>query len=288
MKDNPTIGILAFNCGLFLWVVHDAISKWLIETYPAFEIMFLRSLIALPLIMLIVRWEQGRLDLRTNRFWTLVARGLLSVASFTMFLYGLKLMLLADAFAISMSGPLFIAALAGPLLKEPATRRQWIAVLVGFAAVLVMVRPGGSISLPGALVMIGATMLFALSVISTRLLGRTESAGVISVFVMGMFVMAGAAAMPFMWITPTPVDMIVMVVIGVLSAGAMYCTIFSFRIAPPALLGPFQYTALVWALLIGYLWWGDTPGATVLAAGGVVVASGLYVLRDESVRKPAR
>ena len=124
MKDNPTIGIVAFNCGLRLWVVHDAVSKWLIETYPAFEIMFLRSLIALPLIMLIVRWEQGRLDLRSNRFWILVARGFLSVGSFTTFLYGLKLMLLVDAFAIFMSGPLFVAALAGPLLKEPATRRQ--------------------------------------------------------------------------------------------------------------------------------------------------------------------
>ena len=87
--------------------------------------------------------------------------------------------------------------------------------------------------------MIGATMLFSLSVISIRFLSRAESAGVISVFVMRMFVVAGAAAMPFMWVTPTPVDMIVMVVNGVLSASAMCCTINSFRIASPALLGPF-------------------------------------------------
>ena len=285
MKDTPTVGILTLNFGLFLWVVHDAISKWLIETYPAFEIMFLRSLVALPLILIIVRWEQGHLDLRTNRFWTLVGRGLLSVGSFTTFLYGLKLMLLADAFAIFMSGPLFVAALAGVALKEPATRRQWIAVLVGFAAVLVMVRPGGSISLLGALVMLGATLFFALSVITTRLLGRTESAGVISVFVMAIFVLAGALAMPFMWVTPSLFDFGVMAIIGVLSAGAMYSTIYSFRIAPPALLAPFQYTAIVWALLIGYLWWGDTPAASVLAAAVVVVASGLYVLRGEPSRQ---
>ena len=136
--------------------------------------------------------------------------------------------------------------------------------------------------------MLGSTMCFALGVITTRLLGRTESAGVISIFVMGMFVLAGALTMPFVWVTPTLVDFAVLVFIGVLSAGAMYCTIYSFRIAPPALLGPFQYSALVWALVIGYLWWGDTPAATVLIAAGVVVASGLYVLRDASTNRSSR
>ena len=130
-----------------------------------------------------LRWEQGSFRLRTGRFWMLVLRGLLSVLAFSLFLVGLKLMPLADTFAIFMSAPLLVAALAGPLLKEPATRGQWAAVLVGFAAVLFMVRPGGAIPPLGAFVMMGATACFGLSIILTRSLGRTESASLMTTFV---------------------------------------------------------------------------------------------------------
>ena len=264
---------------MFLWVVHDAMCKWLADSYPVFELIFLRSALALPLIFLMLRLEQGSLRLRTDRFWLLIVRGALSLGSFGLFLFGLKLMSLADAFAISMSSPLVVAALSGPMLGEPPTRRQWVAVIVGFAAVMVMIRPGGAIALDGALIMLGATLCYSLGVLSTRSLGRTESASVITVFVMVMFVVAGGAAMPFVWVTPTGAHLGLLSVIAAISAAAMYLTIQSFRIAPPALLAPFQYSALIWAMVIGYVWWGDVPDRSVIIAATVVVASGLFVLK---------
>ena len=264
---------------MFLWVVHDAMCKWLADSYHVFELIFLRSAIALPLIFATLRLEQGNLRLRTTRFWPLMLRAVLSLGSFSLFLYGLKLMSLADAFAISMSSPLIVAALSGPLLGEPATRRQWLAVIVGFAAVMVMIRPGGAIPLDGALVMLGATLCYSLGLLSTRSLGRTESASVITVFVMVMFVVAGGAAMPFVWVTPTRSDLGLLSLIAVISAAAMYLTIQGFRIAPPALLAPFQYSALVWAIFIGFVWWGDVPDISIVVASTVVVASGLFVLK---------
>ena len=277
--DNPARGILVFVSGMFLWVVHDAMCKWLADSLHVFELIFLRSVIALPLIFLILRLEQGTLRLRTSRFWPLMLRAAFSLGSFSLFLVGLKLMPLGDAFAISMSSPLIVAALSGPLLGEPATRRQWIAVIVGFGAVMFMIRPGGAIAIDGALVMLGSTICYSLGLLLTRSLGRTESASVITVFVMVTFVVAGGATMPFVWTTPSVADFGWLTVIAVISAAAMYLTIQGFRIAPPALLGPFQYSALIWAVLIGFIWWGDVPDISVVIAAMVVVASGLIVLK---------
>lgn len=214
----------------------------------------------------------------------MVARGLLSVGAFSFFLVGLKLMPLADTFAIFMSAPLLVAALAGRALGEPATPRQWIAVLVGFAAVLIMIRPGGAIPLRGAAIMLASVVCFSGSIIMTRSLGRTESASSMTVFVMSMFVIAGAVMSPFDWTTPTPGDLALTILLGVLAASAMYCTIYAYTNGPPALMAPFQYVSLVWAVVIGYIVWRDVPDISVMLAGVIVVGSGLSVLRTGGQR----
>lgn len=277
---QTTTSVVLLNVGLLLFVVHDAVSKILTERYPIFEIIFLRSAFALPLVILFLRWEHGTLTMRTRRPWALIGRGVLSVGAFSCFLVGLESMPLADTFAIFMSAPLLVAALAGRLLGEPATRAQWIAVLVGFAAVLVMIRPGGAIPFYGALVMLASVCFFSFSIILTRSLGRTESTSMMTVFVMLVFVMTGAIGSSFDWITPTASDLALTVVLGVLAAGAMYCTIFAYKHGPPALMAPFQYVSLVWAAIIGYLLWRDVPELSVVIGGVMVVSSGLFVLRE--------
>ncbi len=276
--DRPLTGILLMNAGIAIWVVHDAISKWLMDSYPVFELLFMRSLVSVPLLMMALRWERGRLNFHTTRLWPLMFRGLLSVASFGLFLFGLKLMSLANAFAIGMSAPLLVAALAGPMLGEPATRRQWAAVWVGFIAVLFMIRPGGDFSMLGAGVMVLSTVFFALSMIMTRLLGRTESAGVMTFYVAMVFLAAGAVCSPFVWVTPTATDLGLMITAGAFSAVAMYCTTQAFRLAPVSLVVPIEYIGLVWAVLIGYLIWHDVPSPPVLVASAVIVISGLYLV----------
>jgi drug/metabolite transporter (DMT)-like permease len=284
--DRPLLGIVLVNAGVFLWTVHDAISKWLTELYPVFELLFVRSAFALPILAVIMRLEQGRVTLATTRPWALVLRGLLSVGSFGLFLYGLRLMSLGTAFAIAMSAPLMVAGLAGPLLGEPPTRRQWIAVLVGFVAVLFMIRPGGGIPPFGALVMIVSTILFSLSLIMTRALGRTEGAGVMTFYVSLVFLACGGIALPFVWVSPSRGDLLLMATAGCLAAVALYCTTQAFRLAPVSLVVPFEYTGLVWAMLIGFMVWGEVPSASVVAAAVVIVASGLYLVREPARGSP--
>lgn len=283
--DNVRLGILLMVAASALWTLHDAVSKLLTEHYSVFQILFVRSLFAfLPLLAL--AWRAGGIGtLRTRRPAANLGRGIIGVTSFTLFLFALPLMPLANVFAIGMSAPLFIAALSGPLLGERVGGRQWAAVLVGFAAVLVMLRPGGDMVPLAVVLVLGSNLCYALGMTLTRTLGRSESAATMTLFGCAVFLAVGAAVSPFVWITPTLVDFALMAFIGLIAGLAQYCMTQAFRIAPPAAVTPFEYTCMVWAVVLGLAIWGDVPGWSVLAGAAVIVLSGLYILRTQA---PAR
>jgi drug/metabolite transporter (DMT)-like permease len=200
-----------------------------------------------------------------------------------LFLAALPLMPLTDIFAIVMSAPLLISALSALVLKERVTFRRWVAILIGFSAVLVMVRPGGDVVSPGALLVVGAVVVYSFLMILTRRLGSTESAGAMTFYSALVFLAVGLIAAPFSWIWPTPIGMLLMAATGLLAGSAQYCLTEAFRIAPPSLVAPFEYTSLLWAMLFGFLVWGDVPTALVLVSAAVVIISGIYVLHDEKM-----
>ena len=274
-------GIAVLNVGLVLFVIHDAVSKALMAHYPLFQVIFIRSVIALPLVLFMVRLQQGNLRLRSKRMGGLFLRGLLSVGAFVFFLIGLKVMPLTETFALFISSPLLVAALAGPMLGEPATGRQWVAVLLGFGAVLFIIRPGSSVPMLGALAMTLSVICFSVSIILTRRLGRTESASLITVYVMLTFVLVSGIISPIGWVVPTTGDFLLMATIGVIASVAMFCTITAYKNVTPPLAAPFQYVQLVWAMIIGFFVWGDVPEPSIIMAAAVIVVAGVYVLRVE-------
>jgi drug/metabolite transporter (DMT)-like permease len=265
----------------FLWVLHDAISKWVMQDYSIYQVLLLRTVFSLLPILIVVRHEGGTIRLQNARVWVCLGRGCLAVACFALFLAALPLMPLTDIFAIMMSAPLLILALSALILKEPVGFRRWIAVLVGFSAVLVMVRPGGDVSSRGALLAVGAVVVYSFAMILTRRLGSTESTGAMTFYSALIFLAVGLIAAPFTWIRPTPTAFLLMAATGLLAGSAQYCLTEAFRIAPPSLVAPFEYTSLLWAMLFGFLVWGDVPTALVLMSAAVVIVSGIYVLHDE-------
>jgi drug/metabolite transporter (DMT)-like permease len=279
--DDSTLGVLLMSLAAFLWVLHDAISKWVMQDYSIYQVLLLRTVFSLLPILIVVRREGGYIRLRHARVWVCLGRGCLAVASFMLFLAALPLMPLTDIFAIVMSAPLLISALSALVLKERVTFRRWVAILIGFSAVLVMVRPGGEAISPGALLVVGAVVTYSFAMILTRRLGSTESAGAMTFYSALVFLAVGLIAAPFSWIRPTPIGMLLMAATGLLAGSAQYCLTEAFRIAPPSLVAPFEYTSLLWAMLFGFLIWGDVPTALVLAGAAVVIASGIYVLHDE-------
>jgi drug/metabolite transporter (DMT)-like permease len=279
--DNSKHGVLLMSLAAFLWVLHDAISKWLLQDYSIYQVLLLRTVFSLLPIVIVLRHEGGIVRLRGARVWVCLGRGCLAVACFVLFLAALPLMPLTDIFAIVMSAPLLISALSALVLKERVTFRRWVAILIGFAAVLVMVRPGGDVVSPGALLVVGAVVVYSFTMILTRRLGSTESAGAMTFYSALVFLTVGLIVAPFGWIPLTPIGMLLMAATGLLAGSAQYCLTEAFRIAPPSLVAPFEYTSLLWAMLFGFLVWGDVPTALVLVGAAVVIISGTYVLHDE-------
>ena len=215
------------------------------------------------------------------------------LVAFVSFVAGLQGLPLAEAVAISFTAPLFITALSQPLLGEPVGSRRWGAVLVGFLAMLLMLRPGTDAFSPHALLVLLSALAFALAMMLTRRLARSETSAAMAVYTaLG----GGLATLPFLpavWKTPGPVDLTVFVLFGIIGGTAAYVMIAAHRHAPAVVLAPFNYTALVWAAALGWLIWHESPVALTWLGAAIIAASGLYIAHREAVvsgrpRIPAR
>jgi drug/metabolite transporter (DMT)-like permease len=240
-----------------------------------------------PVVLVSLR-RGGLSRLRTQRLRLHVLRGLLGVGGGLLAFYAYSQLPLADAYAIIFTTPLMITALSLPLLGEPVGWRRWSAVAVGFAGVLIMLRPGVAPIGVGALAALGGACLSALSILMVRRLGTTESTASIALYSNLTVVLIAGALQPFGGIVPVALDLCLMAAAGLIGGTALLVLIEAYRRAPAALVAPFQYSQMIWAILLGFLVWGDTPEAAKLFGAAVVAASGLFILYRETAlgRRP--
>jgi drug/metabolite transporter (DMT)-like permease len=223
-------------------------------------------------------------SVRPNRPWMQAARIIVAFGSTIGFFYVFPRMPLVDAYAISFAAPLFMVALSVPLLGEPVGWRRWTAVVVGFAGVLIMLDPWGMEIHAMSLIVLGATFCYALSGVMLRLLSRHDS-DVVALFWLSLATSAASlvGAVPA-WVWPTPIDWVWLIVMGLLGGVAQILSTRAWRLAPTAVLAPFDYTSIVLAVLFGYLWFKEDPSWTVWYGLPLVIGSGLYILHRERVR----
>ena len=278
----PVKAIALMVAGAAFLTANDAVIKWLAGGYPIGEIMFFRGLFVLPALMLLSWRVGGAFSLRVTNWRGQIMRAGLAIAGSFLFFLALKNMPLADAVAVEFAGPLILTALAAPLLAERVGWRRWLAVAVGFAGVLVMLRPGGDALRWVVVLPLGAAFLGALKDILTRRLAATEtSAAMLAITTLGV-TLAGLATLPFGWRWPDAGSMALFVGTGVLHGIAGYLLTETFRHAEAATVSPFRYTAMVWAVLLGLIIWGDVPDAWMITGAAIIAASGIYVLHRET------
>lgn len=279
-------GILLLCAGVLFLSVNDAIAKLLTATYNPVQILFIRNAIALPFAAGIAVAMGGASALRSRRPAAHLVRGVLWICAATLFFTGLSHLGLAEATALVFVAPVFITALSAMILKEQVGWRRWSAVVVGLIGVLVIVRPGSAAFQAASVYPIATALFYAMLMISARWVDPRESVWTMMLYLVGAGAAVSGAASLFFWSPVRPED--IWLFLGIAGFGTAGVTMITqaFRIAPASLLAPFDYTALLWATVLGYLIWKDIPDAMTYLGAAIIILSGLYIVfREKRVQE---
>ncbi|MFO0995667.1 MAG: DMT family transporter [Alphaproteobacteria bacterium] len=281
-------GILFLLAALFIFTVMDAIAKYLTADYPVIFIMWVRYAFQFGFVLALALRARARLVPRTARLGLQVGRAILNVASTFLFIFALRFVALADAVALTTVGPLFLTALSVPLLGEKVGIRRWTAVVVGFAGALIILRPGlGVVHWAGSILML-SSLVYALYQIATRIVARSDAALTTLFYTTAVGVVLSSAIVPFEWKSAPLEVWLLLVVQGGLGALAHLSLITAFERVAVSTIAPFNYAAVVMATVVGYAVFGTFPDRWTILGTLVVVASGLYVIYREAVRRRER
>ncbi|PIP00007.1 EamA family transporter [Pleomorphomonas carboxyditropha] len=263
--------------GDFTFAVNDIMGKWLASTFPAGQIVLVRSLAALVvLVPLLLKGGAPEL-VRLERPGMQMSRAGLATAEIVFFYMAIRFLPLADVMTFYLAGPIYVAALSPWLLGERVGRRQWLAIAIGFAGVVFVLRPGsGSLSW-AALISIAGSLCYAMVVVQSRQLRGTPDRVLVFWQTIGALVV-GAVLAPFGWVAPGLTDLVMLAALGIISMTAHLCIARSLKLAPAAMVAPIQYSLLLWAILFGWLVFGDRPRPSMLIGAAVIVVAGLVVV----------
>ena len=261
----------------------DTSMKLLAAYYPPLEISALRGLASLPFVLAWVMATKGLASIRPVRWGLHLLRGALGIAMMVGFVYGLARLPLSSTYAITFIAPLLVTALAVPLLGEHVGPRRWTAIGVGMVGVLVILRPGGDVFSMAGLSVLLATLCWAAGAITVRVLARTDTT---QSMVVWMLVVLGVGSALLAWPEWTPLrrdDWIIVALVGAFGACGQILLTEAFRLGEASRVAPLEYTALLWSIGIDLALWGVLPDAVTWVGAGIIIASGLYLMRRERV-----
>ena len=280
--DRPALGIAMLLLGMFVFTAMDGVAKGLAsQGMPPERIALLRYVLVSAILtpVVIARWNHR--PLHTSRPVLHILRGVLLIASATLFVYAMRTLPLETATAIGFVSPLYVTALSIPFLGEKVGMRRWAAVGVGFLGVMVILRPGTAAFVPEMLIPLVSSFCWACGLIITRAMRGREGALTILVWstVSGMVVIAPLGVSS--WEMPTATQWGMLVVIAFCHAAGQYLTIRAFSLASASVLAPFSYSTIIWATLIGIFAFDSYPDFWTVAGTCLLAGAGLYVWHRE-------
>lgn len=284
--DRPLLGIAYMALGVLCLAVMDGLAKYAMAEAPVAQVIFVRSLFVLVFMAPMLK-GRGLPALRTTRPIEHTVRVVLAVGAILCFFEALKRLPLATVIAIAFGAPLFMTALSVPLLKERVGIHRWSAVALGFVGVMVIVEPGGEAVSAIAALAVLSSLLFAANMVVLRRLTRTETDAALMFYLNAGVLLAMSAIAPFVWTPLAWREIAAIAAMALALMGGQTFMIRAFRHAPVGAVAPFQYTELLWAALIGYVFWSELPPDNVWYGAVIVIAAGLYVIWRERVRAAA-
>lgn len=286
MKSLRLRGIASMLTAVAFFAAMDAVLKLLAGTYPPFQVGALRGAASLPFVLAPVvatgRWR----DLRVVRWELHLLRGVLALIMLWGFVSAVSVLSLADAYAIFFVAPLIVTALAVPLLKEQVGWRRWAAIGVGLSGVLWMLKPGSNtLDTWGAIGALAAAVAYASASITVRVMTRTETTvSLVFWFLMLLTVFSGLLAAKD-WVPIESAHWIWLPLLGLFGALGQHFVTEAFRHAPASVIAPFEYTALIWAVAIDWVFWSAWPSSRIWFGAALIIACGLYLIWRERVQQ---
>lgn len=302
--NKNILGVSSLVLGILIFSLQDIAVKWIGGDYPVMEIVTFRSLVALPLTLLFFRYEGGQGLPTTQRHKLEYIRGLFFFLSYTTHFMGLAALPLAEIAAIRFSGPLMITILSVVMLGETVGPRRWLALLVGFMGVLLIVRPGLATFNLGSIFILISVLFYALATMLTRKLQTTDSSATMAYYSSLVYLIATVILSPLVifvgdfpdahpsiaflfraWTMPSLLDWVIMSGLGFVWAGGMYFIARAYSMALASVVAPFEYLALPINVMWGFVIWREFPTWMTWAGATLTLGSGAYILyRDQKER----
>lgn len=301
MQHRQTLlGILFVIAGLTVFSVQDLILKLISGGYPLYEAMVIRGLTSVPILMVFAHLDGGLSTLRTGGIFRMLGRGVVMFIAYFSFYIAIAGLPLATTVALYFTAPLFITLLSVLFLGERVGYFSWGAVTIGFVGVLIVLRPGSNLFDWAALLPVLSGLTYGASMVMARKMGTTETAAALAFWgnlvfltfagLMALVLHSGAYAIEshpslgFLsrgWITPTPNDLLLMILCGVIAAGGLWLLTQAYRVAAASTVAPFEYTGMMWSLIWGWLFWRDWPDQTGWIGIIFIIGAGLMVVYGE-------
>lgn len=305
VSQHPVLAATTLCLGVFVFALQDWIIKGLSGSYPVSEAIFIRCIVAAPILLVLVSLQGSVADLRSPKLPWLLLRGAILVIAYTTYYLAFPAMPLANVIALWFTTPLFVIALAGPVLGETVGARRWAAAIVGFLGVLIMMRPFTEAFDAASLLPIASALTYGGAQVMARRMGVTESASVMSfyqnlVYLLVASVMAallgdgrfaGSAdpSLEFLfraWTMPNGWDLFLLAACGVIASAGTVLLTQAYRMAEANFVTSFEYTAIIWAVLGGWVIWGEVPDSLTYAGAALIIGAGFYVLYGVRSKTP--
>lgn len=284
-KNKTLVGMTAAVVCFFMFSIMNLFAKMLSERMHIIEVSFFRNFIAsLPFLFLIYGMKKREILVIRGNPWMLIVRSVLGTASLAATFTAFSLLPMATTSAFLFTSSLIVPALGFFFLKERVSPHRWLAIVVGFLGVLIMLKPTGGLVFWGVCAALGAAFLHASLQTLLRALGRTESPETVTFYFLFIGAFICLIPLPFVFTMPTVQDIPLILGCGISGALAQFFLSTAYKNAEVALVTVFNYSGLIWSTLFGWMIWDDFPSPTILTGGIILIGSNIFILYREHKR----
>ena len=280
LDNQQVLAILFMLIGMFCLSVNDVNAKWLSQDYPVWEVLFFRALSGMIISFgLVARF--GINTIKTSKPIAHIIRSFSAVVTVVLYFFGLKFLMLSENVALAHTAPIIATVLAVPILGEKLGLKRLLAVILGFIGVIVIVQPGSDIFKIESLLPIGSALFMAFSYLSLRFIMKTDSSiSIIFYYSLGLL-MTTLIFFPSDFKFPNFIDFLFLFSLGIMGSLGHYFISQAAKRADTAIITPFEYSAFIWVIIMGYIFFNEVPSFTVLTGGLLIIVSGIYIIYRE-------